>query len=38
MTPIIAVLIAGLLAGASASAQTRSNKVWISVGDAAYAE
>lgn len=39
MTPrIIAVLIAGLLAGASASAQTQSNKVWISVGDAAYAE
>jgi len=37
-TRIIAVLIAGLFAGASASALAQSDKVWISVGDAAYAQ
>lgn len=37
-TRLIAVLIAGLFAAASASAQTQSNKIWISVGDAAYAQ
>ena len=35
-TRIIAVLIAGLFAGASASALAQSDKIWISVGDAAY--
>ena len=37
-TRITAVLIAGLFAGASASALAQSNKIWISVGDAAYAQ
>ncbi|MES2162120.1 MAG: M20/M25/M40 family metallo-hydrolase [Pseudomonadota bacterium] len=37
-TRIIAVLIAGLFAGASASALAQSDKIWISVGDAAYAQ
>jgi leucyl aminopeptidase len=37
-TRLIAVLIAGIFAGASASALAQSNKIWISVGDAAYAQ
>ncbi|GJI95215.1 aminopeptidase [Duganella caerulea] len=37
-TRLIAVLVAGLLAGASASALAQSDKIWISVGDAAYAQ